>query len=68
LREQAWRLLGREIPSVLMLNKSDLADTWTISQDKIRALQTQLPTFTASAKLATGVEESFDALARVLAS
>ena len=31
LREQAWRLLGREIPSVLVLNKSDLANAWTIT-------------------------------------
>ena len=31
LRAQAWRLLGREIPSVLVLNKSDLADPWTIT-------------------------------------
>lgn len=68
LREQAWRLLGREIPSVLMLNKSDLADTWVISQGRIRELQMQLPTFTTSARLATGVEESFAALARELAS
>lgn len=67
LREQAWRLLGREIPGVLMLNKSDLADAWTIPQERIRELQAQLPTFTTSAKLATGVEEAFDALARTLA-
>lgn len=31
LRAQAWRLLGREIPSVLVLNKSDLANAWTIT-------------------------------------
>ncbi|PNS08798.1 Rab family GTPase [Solilutibacter silvestris] len=66
LREQAWRLLGREVPVVLMLNKSDLADAWAISQDRIRELQAQLPTFTASAKTATGVEEAFAALAREL--
>lgn len=68
LREQAWRLLGREVPSVLMLNKSDLADAWTVSQDRIRELQSRLPTFTASAKLATGVEEAFAALAQEVAS
>lgn len=66
LRDQAWRLLGKEIPGVLMLNKSDLADAWAIPQGRIRDLQTGLPTFTASAKLATGVEEAFDALARAL--
>ena len=68
LREQAWRLLGREVPGVLMLNKSDLADAWTVSQDRIRELQSRLPTFTVSAKLATGVEEAFAALAREVAS
>lgn len=68
LRDQAWRLLGRHVPSVLMLNKSDLADAWTISQDRIRELQGQLPTFTTSAKLATGVEEAFGALVRELVS
>ncbi len=67
LRGQAWRLLGREIPGVLMLNKSDLADAWAIPRERIRELQGQLPTFTASAKLATGVEEAFAALARTLA-
>jgi small GTP-binding protein len=68
LREQAWRLLGREVPSVLMLNKSDLADAWASPQDRIRELQAQLPTFTASAKSAIGVEEAFAALAQELAS
>ncbi|MGG6462943.1 GTP-binding protein [Solilutibacter silvestris] len=68
LRDQAWRLLGRQVPSVLMLNKSDLADAWTISQDRIRELQVQLPTFTSSAKLATGVEEAFAALVQELMS
>lgn len=67
LREQAGRLLGREVPAALMLNKSDLVDEWAIGQDRIRELQASLPTFTASAKAGVGVEEAFAALAGALA-
>lgn len=66
LREQAQRILGREVPSVLMLNKADLIEDWVISPHRIRELEQQLPVFTTSAKTGEGVEESLSELARVL--
>lgn len=66
LREQAQRILGRELPCVLMLNKADLIDIWAIPPHRIRELEQQLPVFTASAKTGEGVEESLSELARVL--
>lgn len=68
LRGQAQRILARELPSVLMLNKADLIDGWAISPHCIRELEQQLPVFSASARTGEGVEESLCALARSLAS
>ena len=63
LREQANRLLGRELPAVLVLNKSDLAAEWDVPTERIRELALQLPVFSASARTGEGVEEAFAALA-----
>lgn len=67
LREQAQRLLGREVPAVLILNKSDLVGEWSLKQERIRELQASLPTFTTSARTGVGVEEAFAALAGLVA-
>ena len=63
LRDQANRLLGREPPAVLVLNKRDLADEWEVPPDRIRELALQLPVFSASARTGEGVEEAFTELA-----
>lgn len=68
LRDQANRLLGREPPAVLVLNKRDLADEWEVPPDRIRELALQLPVFSASARTGEGVEEAFTALADAMAA
>jgi small GTP-binding protein len=67
LREQAQRLLGRELPSVLLLNKNDLAGEWEVPPARIDKLAAQLPVFSTSALSGAGVEPAFAALAALLA-
>lgn len=66
LYEQAVRLLGRELPAVLMLNKCDLAGEWEVPPERIRDLAQRLPVFSTSARTGEGVEEAFAALAAAL--
>lgn len=68
LREQAWRLLGREMPCVLILNKCDLAGEWEVPPERQRELAEILPVFSASARTGQGVEEAFAALAAAVAA
>lgn len=63
LRDQAVRLLGRELPAVLILNKCDLAGEWEVPPERLRELAQRLPVFSASARTGQGVEEAFAALA-----
>lgn len=63
LREQANRLLGKELPAVLLLNKCDLAGEWQISRQVMESLAQRLPVFSVSAKTGEGVEEAFAKLA-----
>ncbi|GAB3090742.1 Rab family GTPase [Lysobacter terrae] len=67
LREQAAQLLGRDVPAILVLNKSDLADRWAVTPARMLALQQQLPVITVSAKTAEGVEQAFSLLAGAVA-
>ncbi len=67
LREQANRLLGRELPAVLVLNKCDLAGEWEVPPERIRELALRLPVFSASARTGEGVEEAFGTLAAAVA-
>ena len=66
LRDQAIRLLGRELPAVLILNKCDLAGEWEVPPQRIGELAQRLPVFSASARTGQGVEEAFAALAAVV--
>ncbi len=68
LHDQAIRLLGREPPAVLVLNKCDLAGEWEVPLERIRDLAQRLPVFSTSARTGEGVEEAFAALAAALAS
>lgn len=63
LRQQAFRVLGRELPTVLILNKCDRSEEWSISQSRMHALASRLPVFSTSAKTGDGIEEAFAALA-----
>lgn len=67
LRDQAMRLLGRELPAVLILNKCDLAGEWEVPPQRIGELAQRLPVFSASARTGQGVEEAFAALAAAVA-
>lgn len=64
LREQAFRMLQRELPSILILNKCDKPEEWEIPQARMRELANQLPVFSTSAKTGVGVEEAFAELAK----
>lgn len=66
LREQAMKLLGRELPAVLILNKCDLVADWEISADKINELSQILPIYSASAKTGQGVEEALVRVAEMV--
>ena len=66
LYAQAVRLLGRELPAVLMLNKCDLAGEWDVPPERIRDLTERLPVFSTSARTGEGVEEAFAELAVAL--
>lgn len=68
LRDQAVRLLGRELPAVLILNKCDLAGEWDVPPERLRELAQRLPVFSASARTGQGVEEAFAALASAVAA
>lgn len=64
LWHQACETCGAELPTVLMLNKFDLADRWEISPEIVTLIGRMLPTFTVSAKTGTSLEEAFNSLAR----
>lgn len=68
LRDQAIRLLGRELPAVLILNKCDLAGEWEVPSERLRELAQRMPVFSASARTGQGVEEAFAALASAVAA
>lgn len=68
LRAQVVQLLGHDIPAILILNKSDLADRWGVTPARMLALQQELPVITVSAKTAEGVEQSFSLLAGAIAA
>jgi small GTP-binding protein len=68
LRDQATRLLGRELPALLILNKCDLAGEWEVPAQRISELAERLPVFSASARTGQGVEEAFAALASAVAA
>ena len=53
-----------ELPFVLVLNKSDLADEWEIDESEILRLAREWPVIRTSAKTGAGVEDAFDRLAR----
>lgn len=63
LRKQVVQLIGRDVPAILLLNKSDLVDRWAISPSRLLELQQQLSVITVSAKTAEGVEQCFSLLA-----
>ncbi len=57
--------LFSEVPSVLLLNKADLAGRWLVSEEECAEFRVSgIEVMKTSAKEGLGVEESFSALAR----
>ncbi len=54
------------IPSVLLLNKHDLASDWKVSDTQLSSLAESLQTFTTSALSGENVERSFEYLADMM--
>lgn len=68
LREQAQAILGM-VPSVLVLNKTDLPDDWEVADGVIEeAKQSGLKIFLTSAKTGDGVEDAFKAMASLVSA
>lgn len=67
LHTRAVEAMGA-VPFVLVINKSDLADQWEITDSMITDIATQLacPVIRGSAKTGDGVEEAFSTLAKAL--
>jgi GTPase SAR1 family protein len=54
-----------KVPFLLLLNKADLVDQWSISERETNALKEKgWDIITTSAKIGSGVEEAFQALAK----
>jgi GTPase SAR1 family protein len=57
----------REVPFILLLNKSDLVEQWKLEDSDLQELRTKgWPVLTASAKENRGVEEAFLSLSRMI--
>jgi small GTP-binding protein len=64
LKERVEREFG-VLPFVFALNKSDLEDTWRVTEQRLAQLQQVCsPIIKTSAKTGTGVEEVFSALSK----
>jgi len=55
-----------DVPSVLALNKADLADEWQLSPREVEQLSKRQPIVRTSAKTGEGVEDTFRRLAQAL--
>ena len=66
MRARALELVG-PIPHALLLNKSDLAPAWEITEDDIAAIEAQgIPVLRTSAKTGLSVEDAFITLTRAM--
>ena len=64
IRERVAKQCGDDMPSVIMLNKSDLSEEWKISEDERATLAADgTPCLLTSAKLGHGVEAGMTELA-----
>ncbi len=68
IRERSQKILG-DIPFVVVLNKVDLKEEWSLGRDVIDEMNRQnWAVIKSSAKLGTGVEEAFHGLVQQMAS
>lgn len=66
LHQRAQATLG-EVPAILLFNKADLSDQWAFEPTVLAQFESQGWTvFQTSAKMGTGVDEAFHALAHRL--
>ena len=67
IRQRVIGQLGADLPSVILLNKSDLKTEWHLEEADQAALESGgTPCFLTSAKVGEGVEEAFSQLAEQL--
>lgn len=67
LRQRITQTLGVAVPCVLAVNKADLRDDWEIDEATLQTLRAQGWTvMLTSAKSGLGVEETFQALTRLI--
>lgn len=67
LNEQVIDMYGAQ-PTALLLNKRDLDDQWTLSEDRVRALASHFESvYMTSAKTGDNVDAAFEALAERIA-
>ena len=64
LQTRVEEIIG-SLPFLLLMNKADLADQWSISERETTALKEKM--VETSAKTGLGVEEAFHSLAKKLA-
>lgn len=66
LRDEALEMLG-DVPSMLLLNKHDLTDTWQVPEQRLDELKaTGLRIVHTSAKTGAAVADAFDELTRAI--
>jgi len=64
IRQLVLDVLGREVPNILLLNKSDL-DEWEVTDEHVeKASASGVKILRTSAKTGTAVKEAFETLAR----
>jgi len=64
IRQIVLNMLRREIPNMLLLNKSDLPD-WEVTDKHVEAARASgIKTLHTSAKMGTAVNEAFEVMAR----
>ena len=64
IRQIVLDTLGRDVPNILLLNKSDLTD-WEVDNERVeQAVASGIKIMRVSAKTGTAVDEAFDTLAR----
>jgi small GTP-binding protein len=64
LRQIALGMLGKDVPNILLLNKSDLPD-WEVDNERVKEVQASgIKILRTSARTKMAVDEAFETLAR----
>lgn len=67
IKRETEKILGRAVPSIVLFNKSDLADDWEISAEMIARVEAGgILTILTSCKQGSGVDTAFTLIAQVV--